>query len=246
MGTCRLTREQYDLLVEAYREKPDNFSNAARHAGCELRTARKGWREGWTNPPWATRPIRQILQDEQARVRAQLYEVEKERQETAGKLREERAKAELDAREERSREAQAVRAAMSASMSALAVSGQVSRARLTVAQRAADSIVQAAGQGQLTWQLAVGLLTKLQWLDERAVATLKTSMEILRLHTGEPSEFMKASAYDVAKVDGKQAAEVLGGESVLKQAIIDLANDKITPDVERLIEYQLNADRTHH
>ncbi|KKN72207.1 hypothetical protein LCGC14_0413440 [marine sediment metagenome] len=80
MSARRITREFYDKLVEAYRENPSNHSNAATHALCDRRTARRGWEKGWSagrNPlPWAG-PISQLIAEEQTIARARVLDERK-------------------------------------------------------------------------------------------------------------------------------------------------------------------------
>lgn len=241
-------------MVEAFREKPGAYAYAGRIAGCGERTAKKGWLEGWAAPPWAATPISVILEREKAETRARIYNEEQAAltakdnaeaiaAEKAALLRNDNQRAAIDAKAERLREAQAVRSAMSAALSGLAVSATVSRSRITLAQKAAEGIVDAASSGSITWKDAIPLLAKLQWLDQQAVGTMKAAMDALRMHTGDPKEFIASSGAPADQVDGPLAASALGGEDNLRQAILDLANNQSTPLAERLIEYQLESRR---
>ena len=244
---ARLTREQYEILLTAFRDKPKNATNAAKLAGIDVRTARRAFEEGWQRPDWA-RPIKQILEEEQAKLRAALYEEERLKHYQAVDLRLAREKAELDAREEKLREAQAVRAAVTAALGALAVSGHLSQAKIKLASRASELIVHEAELGKMTWNAAIALLQKLQKLDTDAANQLKVSMDILRLHLGPTSQFTSvtgAVSTALPELEGKTAADLLGGEEAFRQAVRDFADNKITPDVEKLIEYQTEVANRH-
>lgn len=206
-------------------------------------TAKKAFLMGWNKPDWA-RSIKAVLEEEQAKLRASLYEEERIKHETAAQLRIARETAELDAKSEKLREAQAVRYALSSAIGALAVSGQLAQAKAHLALRAGEQIVQEASQGKMTWPIAMQLLGKLQHIDSQATNQLKTSMEVLRLHLGEPEKFLAVTGHSteaLTTVDGRRASEALGGEENLRQALHDLADDKITPLVERLIEFQIET-----
>jgi hypothetical protein len=57
------SRELWDLLLAAFRQRPGNFAEVGRLANCHWRTAKRAWTEGWTDAPWA-RPIKDILAEE--------------------------------------------------------------------------------------------------------------------------------------------------------------------------------------
>lgn len=80
MAARSLTRNLYDRLVEGYRLAPGNASNAARHAGCERRCARRAWEHGWPQWPWA-RAIRDVIADEGETARVRAAEIERRRRE---------------------------------------------------------------------------------------------------------------------------------------------------------------------
>lgn len=241
MGTFRGTREQYDKMLAAYRERPGEHAYAARAAGVEVRSARRGWRGHWTSPPWA-RCFQTVIEEDQAAARAKLAREEAARAAVAPEIREVRKVAEFDAVAEKVREAEACRASMSAAIAGLAVTGTMSKARVALARRVSEELLAATIKGDVSWERALGILSKLQWLDAQAGSQLKNAMEVLRLHIGEPDKFIRVSGEAAARatdVDGAGAVEALGGEANLRQAVIDLAEGRMTPLVERLIEYQL-------
>lgn len=64
----------YEALLRSYRETPENPNAAAKIAGCDHRTARRGLEDGW--PRYSFRPIREVLAEEEAAARARRYEIE--------------------------------------------------------------------------------------------------------------------------------------------------------------------------
>jgi hypothetical protein len=67
-----VTREIYDLLVVAFRERPGQFSHAARHAGVEARMAKRGWFNGWPKDATWAKPIKLVLEEENDSARAEM------------------------------------------------------------------------------------------------------------------------------------------------------------------------------
>jgi len=96
MSRRKITRDFYDNLVAAFREHPDSYAAAARSAGCDQRTAKRGWQKGWlTIADWA-RPICEVVAEHEAKVmvaarakRARIMQAEEE-----ARLERERAEAE--------------------------------------------------------------------------------------------------------------------------------------------------------
>lgn len=64
-GRRPLTRELYDRLLEAYRDRPGAHQLAATAAGCHIQTARRLWSKTSTQYPWAE-PIKLVLEREAA------------------------------------------------------------------------------------------------------------------------------------------------------------------------------------
>jgi len=74
-----ISRDFYSKLVDAYRDKPENHSHAAKVAGTDWRTAKRAWETGWNtlrghgamHAPWAV-PIRDLIAEEQDAARKRL------------------------------------------------------------------------------------------------------------------------------------------------------------------------------
>lgn len=250
----------WEQLLAAFREiGPGNLAEVSRRAGVSRVVARKAWATGWKAPSYATRSMREIIEEEQeeARIllaqknaelrREQLAEARKRREEPANdrqRKKHERELAKLDAAHERAREAEGVRASVSAALLLLANVSVFARASNEVAQSAAETISTEARAGRLGWRDALQILTKLTWLAQHATGQLSSSMTALRIHLGDASVVGTLAATPPEgtrhEVDGAAAVAELGEDRV-RQAAIDLASGIMTPDVERLIEWQ--ADR---
>lgn len=109
-----ITNQMYDKLLESFRAYPGEYARAARAAGCDPRTAARGWRLGWVkqNKAWAA--ISAVIEQEQLSARARVQEAtaaEADRARTAIAIDEaaDRDKAKADAIEARGQEAQMVR-----------------------------------------------------------------------------------------------------------------------------------------
>jgi len=237
---ARISKEQHDALIVAFRERPGVALYAGQQAGVTYRTAKRAWEQGWPNPPWA-RPIRDIFADEERSARAILASEQAVAAKESAVVREERRLARIDAAMERSREAEGVRAAMSNALSLLANLGAFSRASVATSKAAAEQLLEEVQEKKVHWSQAVVFLGKLSLIGERATTQLQTTMQAIRLHLGEPEKYVGLSItadQPTTQVDGKTAVQVLG-EDRLRQAVIDLATGKITEDVERLMEWQV-------
>lgn len=70
-----ITREMYDRLVTAFRAEPGRFAAAAKAAGCDPRTAKRGWDEGWeAQHPWAV-AIKSVVEQDTLVARAKVREI---------------------------------------------------------------------------------------------------------------------------------------------------------------------------
>lgn len=255
MPRARISKKQYDVMVEVFREKPGEFT-AARHAAkVGHRTAKRAWETGWERPDWA-RPIRDLIGEEQVAARAQMYEAEL-RQRSApserARMNEEKELARLDVAKERAREAQAVRAALSHSLSLLANLGQFSSASIALSRRAANDLAEEVAKGQVKWREALPFLTKLAWIGSQATSQLKDAMEATRLHLGEPGKIVGVHAsgtVTTTTVDPEKMINALGPEG-FKAAVVGLLEGEMTPEVERFLALQAEeqapapADEVH-
>ena len=109
-----ITREFYEGLVKGFAAAPSNFAAAGRSAGCDARTAKRGWYHGWPKFVWAV-PICDVIAEQQvaARALAEQHEVERRAAELEGKQQAAanlHTKAMLDMAREREMDGQIARA----------------------------------------------------------------------------------------------------------------------------------------
>lgn len=72
-----ITEEQYNALVNAFREIPGDIGNAAKIANCGRSTASKAWNTGWLQKNHKRLPIKVMLKEEQEAARARRIEQER-------------------------------------------------------------------------------------------------------------------------------------------------------------------------
>jgi hypothetical protein len=93
----KISKEQYDAMLESHRGAPGNVSAAARAARCSRATASKYWQHGG-DEAWML-PLRRVIEREQTAARAALeaerVERARERGEELGTLEAEQARADL-------------------------------------------------------------------------------------------------------------------------------------------------------
>lgn len=76
MARRAITLEFYTALVAAYREMPGNHFRAAKQAGCDRATAKRGWERGW---PYEWAPaIKEALKEEAVYLRAARQQAQEE------------------------------------------------------------------------------------------------------------------------------------------------------------------------
>lgn len=81
------TRETYEVLLAAYRDKPAGHLEASRRAGITKDQARQTWEVGWPKIPWA-KPIRVLVEAERLDAQAELRRAQMRAEEEAESMRE--------------------------------------------------------------------------------------------------------------------------------------------------------------
>jgi hypothetical protein len=243
MPRARLSRLQYEKLVEAFREKPGNVNYAHKQAKVHMRTAKKAWEYGWERPTWA-RAIKGVFEQEEIGVRSKMrdIDVKLDEAERAARLRDEKEKARLVAVDERLREAQGVKASISTSLMLLGNLGQFQKASIEMCRHASASLLAEVQAGTLEWREALKILDKLALTAKRITEQFQITMELLRKHVGEPEKIVGfIGEMPTTDVDGAMAINALGGEDKLRQAIMDVAQGVDSPEAEALIEFQVES-----
>ena len=215
MSRRKITQDLYDALLTAYRERPNNHSNAARVAGCDRRMARRAWCEGGPSAPWAV-PIRQAIELEQVEARSVRASSRTAEFLAAEEIRE---RARRDAIEARGEEGQLVRLARRATLDLMAQTVQTIEAARAVTNRLHDSILEGATDSLSPGQ-CLALMDKLSKTAASAVSTGQAVMRMERLHMGEPEAIVSVDMGGVSTQDlGAELREI---ENTLK--LIDGGN----------------------
>lgn len=190
---------KYEAIVSAFRDSPGNYSRAAREAGVDPRTAKRGWLRGW--PELGLPPIREKIVDEQREARV-MFEREKrqsEREEAERQLMkdvEQRDRARNDAVNARKAEADLVRANRGNTIALVSVTGRVLRGAL----RSASDLEQAFATGldsdgkKLSVVERVNMLDRLARTVERCSRAARDTMAMERILLGEPTEIIGVSS----------------------------------------------------
>lgn len=270
---ARITKAIYEKLAEAFVEKPGNYNHASAFAGVHYRTAKRAWLEGWARPNFPA--LRRVVEEEQELARKFLVKAEErakrdiEKQKIAAekavakevtavakklamtpaeeKRRAivEREKVKLDAAEERAREAVAVKSALSQALTVLGSLGNFSKVSIALSKRAAEDLLADIESGNVTWKEALVFFKEMSLVGRRANQQLRDAMKGIRLHLGEPERILGVTTTEpTTKVDGQSAVNHLG-EDRFRQAVIDLATGVVTPDVEALLEWQVDQATQH-
>jgi hypothetical protein len=228
MGSRAITLEFYEQLLEAFREKPGLCTAVARKVGCHRATAKKAWECGF---PLARegcrRAIRDVIYEEQERIRARQLEEQKAASElTAKRLAELAEKAKQDATTSRAEELKVARLARATAMQTLSAIATINAGVIRVGaevQKGLDALVTRAKEinpkTNLPNGLALGELDRLIKLlgtvagaNRSANDAAMRAVEIERLIAGEPSRVLGVHVSQTVTIG--QAREL--GEKLLR------------------------------
>ena len=254
-GHARITTQFYDALVDAYRKHPGNHSGASRAVGCNRRTAKRGWEQGWSTFEWA-RPINEVIRDEQELARIHIERqsrLEMERQEMLndptpiGDVARERRDAHLTAQLDRAKardaavksraeEGQMVAGARKSVMQGLGGLLRIGEGVQILADRCNDELKKLAKDPK-DFKLASSLATIRKYaLAIRDInSAAQTAVELERLYLGEPTEILgvQLGSFDDAPMEDVLREIEKGAEAIKEaraQGIIPDAGDG-TPSV---------------
>jgi len=186
----RITPEFYNELLAAYRQHPGVFARAARLVGCDTRTAKKAWAEGW--PDKGLDPIQEVVEDEQAAARARLKEQRAaelaEQQRAAEREQERRDMAAVDdAIAARAEEAQTVRAARHNSMALLITTQRMLRAGAKLADRIENEVAEQT----IKPANAIALFQAMASTARQANETARLALSMERQLLGDPDKVVE-------------------------------------------------------
>lgn len=190
MAWRAITRELYDALLVAFREKPGNYAHAATRAGCGYRMAKHGWLKGWVTPKggatWAI-PFSQVLKEEQEAAILLSYKKQEEERKAKETEREVVRQESLERRVEMLRIGKALRGTLGANVAA---QQRVSAVQVKLMDRLAHDLASGAFD-----KMGPAALIKLNREVAEVQALLVRSYEgmdkIVRLEEGRPTEVIQ-------------------------------------------------------
>jgi len=172
----------YQALVDGYRQQPGNASHAARVAGVDRRTAKRGWEIGWQKQYVWARPIREVIREEMANARAARLRAQEEERFEQEKEREKARTAAIKAAQE---EAQAVSVARTNSIAAGMMVGNLMRALVPLAQRIQQDL--ANPKLVISPEKTAKLLSDMANVTRHSNEAMRTALELERLRLGQPT-----------------------------------------------------------
>lgn len=186
-GPRKLTEDDYNKIIEAFRQHPNQPYLAAKLAGVDGRTANRAWERGWPKNGWE--PVKVVLEREKLKARADMLNRTAVQRATLEKEREDAIK---QASQSRAQEGQMVGLARTGALQALAVASQLIASGRQLATLAKRKIEEEAlrpdgDDKQLTAVKSVDLLGKIVSLQAQINSLAHEAMEMERLHLGEPT-----------------------------------------------------------
>ncbi len=188
------TKQLYELLVQSYRDQPGNSSAAARHAGCNRRTAQRAYEHGWPSHTWAP-PIKDFLKAEKERIRAERARELQAARDQETEMREQLQKDAINAQKQEAAGSQQARAN---SLALANVIGQIAVACIPLSKRVAEAV---RHDTKMSPHSALKLFSSMAYVVRQGNESLRLALEIERLRVGEPTSILKLQAEDMTVDD---------------------------------------------
>lgn len=216
-----LSEEKWSLLVESFVTTVGNYSQAAKLAGVDHKTARKAWNEGY--PQQGKRPIKELVEEIQHRARAatadaEVRALEKVAADSATRRAEDAEKARRSVIETRREEANIVRGERANVMGLIAFTGVIMGAAMERAQviaKAIQSGIDPVSNEKLTLRDQISILRELAKLVRSAGESAMDVVKVERLLLGEPTEIVKTKI-DVEGLENAIAEMERAGEAAAR------------------------------
>lgn len=182
MAKRSITHEMYQALVDGFRQQPGNATYAARTAGVDRRTAKRGWEQGWQKQYVWAQPIREVIREEMANARKARLEAQEAERFDQEKEREKARTAAIKAAQE---EAQAVSIARTNSIGAGMIVGSLMRALVPLTKQIETALANPATQ--LAPNQIAKMLADMANVTRHSNEAMRTALELERLRLGEPT-----------------------------------------------------------
>jgi hypothetical protein len=213
MARRPITQEFYNAIVDGYRQQPGNASHAARYAGCDPRTARRGWSHGWIKQYAWARPIREVLREEMEIARRDRLKAAEDERSAVEKEREESRRAAQRASED---EARAVQIARTNSIAVGALLQGLLKAMLPLSNKAQE--VLSANANALSPKEISRLISDTAAVTRHSNEAIRLAMELERLKNNQPSSIL--GVQNLEDLTSEEAVdELLGIQRTLTRAV---------------------------
>lgn len=182
-----ITKEKYDRIVAALREHPDHPYTAARLAEADPRTVLRAWEKGW--PRRGMPAVKGLFEEEQAKARAEMQaEIEAKR----AMSQKEKEDMVAQAARARAEEGQLVTLNRASALQATAVAASLSTSARKLGQKIKEKLeelseLQVSDKNSPSASVGINLLERVTGLQARALRLARESMELERLHLGQPT-----------------------------------------------------------
>ena len=231
MAKPGISREQYDLLLQGYREFPNNHSRASAKAKCDRKTAKRAYEHGWVKPVWAV-AIKTVLEAEYNQIRAKLAQEEADRAQHAERLRREREAAELDLETYEIRELKRIRTGLTNAEQMGGVLAELVRALLP----SVDAVIKELREGPIKDpERLVLILNSLSLAMKRVTEMFEAFQKMEQKRVGLPDQIVQVT-HTPPMFSFSRSVELLGSEEAAKEALRNALDGTITRDVQKLLE----------
>lgn len=209
-----ITPQFYEALLAAYRAMPGNAAQAGIRAGCDWRTARKGWEKGWVKEgkPWAL-PIEFALEEERRQLRAARLQAAEQAAADEEKTAIAARKDAVATLTEEARMVQIARANTIGVMAAI-INPLILASKVLVKQ-----VTSAIDDEKLTPNQRIALLYRISQMTKQAADASRLVLETERLRLGQPTQVL---GLKIADLTPEQAAEEL---EHLARGVLETAGD---------------------
>lgn len=206
MANVAQTKERWDDVLAACRERPGDWAYAAALAGLDSRTVKRMWFKGWPRWSWGKVPIQQLLFQEASeakRLAAELAAAKKQIPPPAppGSPEEERQLAV----KVRMQEAQLLTQARGNVIALMAVINPCLRAGLKLAPAIQRTLEEAAEKGNIEPRVGLAMFHRMGAIMKQAAESAQRVMEMERLRLGLPQATFGVVGAD--QMSAEQAVE---------------------------------------
>lgn len=208
-GKRTITRETYAKLLEGFRLHPGNIAAVSRYAEVVRRTAQRAWEKGWSNQhgkEWAL-PIKDIIADEQEKIRAERY---KEAEMKQRLIDEDKERAVKDSIKTRAEEAEAANIARGNARVVGAMISNILRSAQPLLKRLQDALKDQATIDKMSPIQVMEIFASAALVVKRGQEAIRDALEIERMRVGDPTETIKIQLEDMSLEDAQKELEGMG------------------------------------